>query len=194
MKWFSVHTSDITDAAYAQLYADLSPSRKARVDRQKQADARRRTLAGEWLMRRWLDENGLCAVRPASAENGRPYLPATAWHVSVAHCDELVVCAVSEAPIGIDVERIRPIDLKLARRVCVEEELIYLFGRTPTADDYVWCEDPDILTRFFEIWTAKEAHFKRCGTGITTLQSVNILPLKRQIFHQNGFLIQIIDE
>lgn len=195
MKWLYAHIADIPANEYDRLYAALSPSRRARVDRLKQSDDRKRSLAGEWLLKKLLrDAYGITDVVLETAPNGRPLLADSALYVSIAHSDGAVVCAVSDTPVGIDIERIRPIDLRLARRVCVAEEAAYLFGHAPTEADMRDTEDVALLTRFFEIWTAKEAYFKRCGTGITELKSVNILPLKRQIFHRDGYLIQIIDE
>ncbi len=195
MKWLYANIADVSAEEYDRVYAGLSPSRKARVDRMKQPDDRKRSLAGEWLLQTLLKQAyGITDAVLETASNGRPMLVGADLFVSIAHCDDAVVCAVSETPVGIDIERIRPLDLKLARRVCVEEETVYLFGHTPIEADYRYTDDAALLTRFFEIWTAKEAYFKRCGTGITELKSVNILPLKRQIFHQDGYLIQIIAE
>ena len=48
------------------------------------------------------------------------------------------------------------------------------------------------MQRFFEIWTAKEAYFKKCGTGITNLKSVNSLTLSRQMHILGDYILHII--
>ena len=88
-------------------------------------------------------------------------------------------------------ERIRPVDLRLCRHICVPEETAYLLGDCRESDDRE-CRDPEVLFRFFEIRTAKEAYFKKCGTGITGLKTVNILPLKRKIHRIEDYILQIL--
>lgn len=86
--------------------------------------------------------------------------------MNISHSGDMVVCAVDDRPVGIDIEQIRPIDLTVAKRICSVEELLYLFGHRPTEQDFTYTTDTEILARFFEIWTAKEAYGKCLGSGI----------------------------
>lgn len=58
--------------------------------------------------------------------------------------------------MGVDVERIRSADLKIARRFFTDNEYRYI---TKTGSD--------IDIRFFEIWTKKEAFIKYIGKGLS---------------------------
>jgi phosphopantetheinyl transferase len=49
-----------------------------------------------------------------------------------------------------------------------------------------------LLTRFFKIWTAKEAYFKQQGTGITDLKAVHYHDLAPLHFEEDGCMITII--
>ena len=146
-----------------------------------------RSLAAERLAQELLKKHYGTTAKLCCRENGQPYLEKCPLQVSLSHCDEMVACAVSELPVGIDIERIRPMDLRICRHVCVPEELGYL-----QAQRLEQCEDAAVLRRFFEIWTAKEAYFKKCGTGITDLKGVNILMLQRQVYTAGDYLIQIV--
>ena len=178
MYWLSCKLTDFSREEYDIAYKNLSPSRKDHIDRfQKEAD-RARSLAGELLAQKLLDRLGLAGTLHRD-EKGRPYLTGCDLFVSIAHCEDRVVCAADTKPVGIDIEKIRPIDVaSAARHVCAPEELDYL--------------QKDSLTRFYEIWTGKEAWFKKQGTGIQGLKGVNILSLERQVFYGDGFVIQII--
>lgn len=176
MKWLICRLSDFSQAEYDAVYASLSPSRKAHIDTFRHAGARQQSLAGELALRRLLAREGIDAT-PERLESGQPVLRECGLHVSISHCQELVACAISEDPIGIDVEQIRPIKPSMPERVCTAEEL-------------AWMQGSD--TRFFEIWTAKEAYFKMIGTGITDLRSVNILTLPRHVMREGDYLIQIV--
>ena len=102
-------------------------------------------------------------------------------------CKKAGMLEIGEEPVGIDIERIRPVKEGLCRRVCTPEELAYLQAAPEELSS-----DPASLRRFFEIWTGKEAYFKKCGTGITNLRSVNVLSLSRQVHTVEDYILQII--
>lgn len=185
MKWHSCRISDFTEKEYECAYRQLSPSRKAHVDRFRQPDDRRRSLAGEILAQKLLRQWGISDAVLETRENGQPVLSGCRLFVSISHCDDFVACALNDTPIGIDAERIQPRSPALAKRVCVPEELEYLQNAA---------SDEERLVRFYEIWTAKEAWFKKLGTGIQNLQSVNTLTLPRQVFRMEDYLVTILYE
>ena len=79
----------------------------------------------------------------AKDAGGRPFLPE--WpglFLSLSHTAGAAVLALSDAPVGVDVERLRAIPPRLGRRVGAE---------TPEA--------------FWRQWTAAEAEAKRTGRG-----------------------------
>lgn len=190
MHWAYCDTSDFSQDALDTAYRALSPSRKDHIDRLKKSEDRRRSLCAELLVQRLLQKYyslSHCVLH--RRENGAPYLTGCDLFVSISHCDEKIACAVSETPVGIDIEKVRPVDLKLCRHVCLPEETEYVLREHPEfADQH--CSNPDVLKRFFEIWTAKEAYFKKQGTGITDLKSVCILPLPRQLHQTADYIIQ----
>lgn len=92
---------------------------------------------------------------------GRPVLAGAGagLHVAVSHCRVGVVAvAVSRlAPVGVDVEVVRPFDWRpVAGRFMTEGELAWLDGLA----------EPDRLPAFLHLWTAKEAVGKAYGTGL----------------------------
>ena len=84
-------------------------------------------------------------------ENGEPYLPDAAYHISFSHKDELAVAALSLRPVGVDIENVL-----IPRNV---KRLSRLFHVS---------EEPESLYDFYRLWTSKEAVGKMQGTGITT--------------------------
>lgn len=184
MNWSYCKTEDFTPEDYAKAYAGLSPSRRTHIDGLKSEKARKQSLAGELLVQRLLAENyGITHAQLHRKDNGQPYLTGCTLHVSISHCEDLVVCAINESPVGIDAQKLRPMDLDISRHVCTEQERQYLFAPA---------EHTQQLERFYEIWTAKEGWFKKQGTGIKGLKTVNILPLDRQLFRLEDYLVQIL--
>ncbi len=192
MHWTYCDIDGVDAARLEQVYASLSLSRKAYIDRLQKPEDRTRSLVAELLAKQLLQTHyGISDAVLHRRPNGQPYLTGCDLQVSISHSHRLVACAVSTEPVGIDVEQMRPVSPSLCKRVCVEEELAYLL-RGACEIPAQGHQDPAFLQRFFEIWTAKEAYFKKCGTGITDLQSVNILTLNRQTHKIEDYILQII--
>ena len=178
MNWCLARISDFSAEEYAAVYETMSDSRKAHMSTFRHLGAKQQSLAGELLLRKLLRETGI--VTPIERlPSGQPVLQNEQAFVSIAHCDDHVVCAIHDRPIGIDIEKVTSVKPGLAERVCTPEELAYIQGNA---------------SRFFEIWTAKEAYFKMKGTGITNFQAVNTLTLPRKLIRQGEYLIQIVCE
>ena len=97
---------------------------------------------------------------------GKPYLKNNKnFHFNISHTKGLIVIAISNSPIGVDVELTRRFDLHIAKRFFTEYEIEYINGDTEK-----------MYQRFFEIWTKKEAYIKHNGKGLTIpLNSFNVL-------------------
>lgn len=99
-------------------------------------------------------------------EFGKPYIAAhPEWQFNISHADGMLAIAISNTGVGVDVERIRNADLKIARRFFTEQE-----------NKYIEVAKCDIEKRFFEIWTKKEAYVKWIGKGLNmSLNSFDVL-------------------
>ena len=191
MHWLSRKIHTFSPEVLQQVYLQLSPTRKTYIDRlHRQAD-KDRSLAAEALVYQLLEQQGITGAQLHRKENGQPYLTGCQLHVSISHSGDMVACAVSQESVGIDIEQIRPIKARLCHHVCTPAEMDYVWQGPPPADDTL-CQDPAVLTRFFEIWTGKEAYFKKAGTGITDLKSVNALclPCQKQILED--YILQVL--
>lgn len=191
MQWLSCRLDAFSPQERQQAYAQQSPSRAEYLARLRRQEDRDRSLTGQLLVRKLLVSMGITTGVLHRRPNGQPYLTGCRLHVSISHCDDVVVCALSDEPVGIDVERVRPIDLRLCEHLCTPEELSYILAGKPFPKEPL-CQDAAVSQRFFEVWTAKEAYFKKRGTGITDLKSVNILPLPRQIHRIDDYMVQIL--
>lgn len=101
-------------------------------------------------------------------ENGKPSLLShSEIQFNISHTRNAIVVAFSNEEIGIDIEKIRSTDLKIARRFFTPSELDYI----------LYNENPE--RAFYEIWTKKEAYIKYIGTGLSmALKSFNVLDEK----------------
>ena len=115
-------------------------------------------------------------------ENGKPYLKSHPdFHFNISHSKEKLAVAISDTPIGIDIEKLREPDFRVAKRFFTEREIGYV-GNNPN--------------RFFEIWTKKEAYLKFKGTGLKfPLSDFDVTKNTKIItFEKEGFLISLCSE
>lgn len=118
-------------------------------------DQKRQSAAAHALLKRALSQSGIDGA-VAREPNGKPVLAGRAdLHISITHCEGLVACSIDEIPVGIDAEKIRPFNERIARRVCSEEELVGI--------------ERDIYPArmFFRLWVLKESYGKALGVGIS---------------------------
>ena len=85
----------------------------------------------------------------------------------------MVVCVVNDNPVGVDIEKIRHVDLNTAKRIFSDEEIGYIFGSVPGIEDYRHYLNDAVLQRFFELWTKKEAYGKLVGMGLFAESNVD---------------------
>ena len=98
-------------------------------------------------------------------KNGKPYLqnhPGFLFNIS--HTRNAIAMAFANEEIGVDIEKIKSPDFKIAKRFFTSYEQDYILSH----------EYPE--RTFYEVWTKKEAHIKCVGTGLSTpLNSFNVL-------------------
>ncbi|GHU35541.1 hypothetical protein FACS1894105_04440 [Clostridia bacterium] len=99
-------------------------------------------------------------IEITAGEHGKPYVVGNYVHFSLSHSGDIIVCAVSDSPVGIDcecAERLADHNMKrIAKRFFTPDEIAYFDngGSESFAEK-----------RFLEIWTKKEAYAKYTGRG-----------------------------
>lgn len=193
MKIYKYRLSDFSDEAYDYWYGLLHTEKKLRVDEYRSADDKRRSVCAHMLAVRGISEHtGLSfdEVRLAEDENGKPFCKNANAFFSISHADDMVICAVSNEPVGIDVEKPISIKLSVTRRVCTPTELEYVFGYSPAEDDFKKAADEAQSRRFFEIWVKKEAFGKREGTGIAyNMKETELMHIP--CFYEDGYVFAV---
>ncbi|WP_438348551.1 4'-phosphopantetheinyl transferase family protein [Paenibacillus sp. FA6] len=91
-------------------------------------------------------------------KNGKPLLHGNdGLHFNNSHSGQWVLCALSDSPVGIDVELISDIDFDIAEHCFSEQECHDLYAhREDNRQDY-----------FFDLWTLKESYIKAVGIGLS---------------------------
>lgn len=118
----------------------------------------------EWILarvaaKRLAIQLGLCAEPGECVIPTRGVMPAlhihglvSALHLSISHSAQMAAAAISEAPVGIDIQVRRPIDAR-SRRFFLRDDEEAVLGS----------QDEDEL---LEVWSAKEAALKAGGVRL----------------------------
>ena len=159
------------EGAFAAAYAALPEWRRRKCDVFRFEADRWRSVAAWELLRRMLAEKGVSAeALPVSEDEfGKPtFEAALGIHFNLSHGGERVMAAVSDRPVGCDVERIVPFDEGVARECLTDRELTWVKRAQPGSD-----RD----RAFIRLWVRKEAYVKAVGKGLgIDLKSVSLLP------------------
>lgn len=144
----------------------------------RKPDDFQRSLLGEALARMLLSS---LTGKPAGmlplgrTEKGKPVLmDQNELHYNISHSGDWVVVAISNHEVGIDVEKIRDPDYRIAERFFSPLELGELNGLSGEARK----------NYFFDLWTLKESYLKLLGKGLT--QSLGSFTMTRR---NDGFKI-----
>lgn len=107
-------------------------------------------------------------------EYGKPYLASGDLFFNLSHCGDMVVCAVCDREVGVDIQRI-DYRKNVINKVCSQEEAAEI--RTPKD--------------FTKMWVLKESFAKCDGRGLSYgLKNINTKNLKdSEVFQIGDFLV-----
>ena len=107
---------------------------------------------------------------------GKPFLTNNPFmHFNISHAGHYIACAVSDKPVGIDIELIRTVDMAIVERFFTPDEKAYVIS-----DELERC--------FCEIWTKKESRTKFDGVGLhKPLPSFDVLENKEHLIYHKIF-------
>jgi 4'-phosphopantetheinyl transferase len=158
----------LTEASWEKHFRMLAKETQTRIMRYRRWEDRHARLFGSLLLmacfRIYGYEDAVDTLNHISvSENGRPLLEG-GIDFNISHSGGYVVCAASrDARVGIDIERMKPIEL-----------LDFKESFTPNQWDKIE-KAPDALTTFYMYWTAKESVLKADGRGIAiSLRAIDI--------------------
>lgn len=153
----------VDDAAARRLRALLDPSERARHDRLRMDDDRRRFVASHAAVRILVGaalRRDPHAVAFATGPYGKPFVPAEPLTFSMTHSGRFALVALAAAtPVGVDVEEVR----SFPDRDAIAERFFHPLEARELGTD---ANDVDEAA-FFRAWTRKEAVAKALGLGLS---------------------------
>ena len=170
---------DMTPWSEERLQMELSlvsEQRREKVMKMRNATAKQQSLTAYRLLQDMLCETYGITESPifCTLDNGKPViLGHEDIHFNISHCKKGVACAISDCPVGIDIECIpETVKESLAEYIFNDYELEMLH-HSPT---------PSVV--FTRLWTMKEAVVKLSGRGITG--KVQLRPLLQPVYENHS--------
>lgn len=159
-KVYAASISALNDRSLYEYYYNLQPpARKSKTDKLR-FDNDKLLCVGAWALLTHASENeGVTDISNIIYnENGKPcFYNNDSIHFNLSHSGKYVMCAISDKPVGCDVEKIESISLKVAEK---------FFSSKETAD-ILSCKDINQQKDlFFRYWTLKESYLKAIGKGL----------------------------
>lgn len=181
METVNLYLFDISSKTIEQLEQSpfLTPNNIKELSKITNEQTRKEKLASQILKNQYIGDYYL-------GEKGKPLSDKICFNISHSH--SLVVLAISEHPIGVDIELVRDTDEKLIKHTCSDEELKYIKGNK----------------EFYKIWTSKEALMKCIGDGINmNLKDIPALPISgsfeykensyyRKSLKHNNYILSVV--
>ena len=201
---FYYDINKMSDEIYFEELESLDYFRKKEILKKVDINDRKRSLAGDILTKKYLSKiYGVQKekIEIKKGEHGKPYVLNVPAHFNISHSGNYTVLAISDRPIGIDLEIIKDFSAILAKKLFNDDELRYIseIGSMKKKTLMQQC--------FYEIWTAKEAYLKYLGCGISggvnalsfTLCNNKLTPDKKDItlsydYSIPGAIVAIVTE
>ncbi|MGN0405879.1 MAG: 4'-phosphopantetheinyl transferase family protein [Bariatricus sp.] len=153
----------------------LAEERRKRYVKLRNEKARRECLAAGLLLRRVLGMHGVDLKTVHTSENGKPEAEGICFNLS--HSGNVVICAVSKANVGCDIEKVGSAPKRVAERFFCEDEISWIESFA----------NEEKNREFFRIWTMKESYLKMTGEGLrTALNSFRVLPDSMKISREGN--------
>jgi len=162
------NAASIGTAALSGWMAELPREKHARIERYRKDGDKALAIVAHRLLCYMLKTQ--CGIVPQAdqwrvGQNGKPYLLNADVHFNVSHSGEMVMCALHDMPVGIDIERMRMVSPNVPERIMSSEE------------KRVYDLSDDQCKLFFQIWTLKEAYIKYLGVGMRMpLRAITVYP------------------
>jgi len=158
----TVYIADCDELKNSELFnsslASVKEYRKEKINKLRFYKDKRLSLGAELLLINALDDVGIDYEKAEIilGENGKPYLSGNGIYYNLSHSGNLAVCAVSAEEVGVDIEKIEKVDLKIAKRVLSASEM---------KEFEMLCNDEEKKRELIRLWTLKESYMKYKGAG-----------------------------
>lgn len=154
LRLFSLKNTQFNDEEiFARHLASVDGARREKVNALVLREGKNASLAAGVILPLALRACGYGGgFKVGYGEFGKPFLiEPRGVHFNISHSGDYTVIAVSDGGVGCDIQRVKPVDPRVAERFFTEGE-----RRIIGCGDEIFCR----------IWAVKESYLKALGTGL----------------------------
>ena len=182
MEIFGVNIGGIkSEHSLNELIKLISDEKRNKIKLFRKKEDFLRSLTAELLIRVILVKKGLFQNKDIQFEfnnYGKPSLKNSSIKFNISHSGDWVVCAVSNGLVGIDIEEIRPHNVRTFKESLSVSEFNTLLNLS----------ENDRITLFYNLWTLKESFIKAIGeVPSIPLKSISFELNENEIIFINGY-------
>ncbi len=128
------------DAVFKFHYDQMSQQRKSKIDKLNIRESKNASLLAGILLNKLIEANNFSDYQIVQSDNGKPYEKNNKFFFSISHSKSMVAVAISDIPVGIDLE------------MNSRQEKKNIIKR--------FFNEDDMNKPFLEVWTQKESYTK----------------------------------
>ncbi|MGB9977984.1 4'-phosphopantetheinyl transferase family protein [Methanobacterium sp.] len=145
---------DVSELDFNRIKSSVSKTRIKKSSKYFHRKDRNLSLGVEVLLNHALNKIGINNPVFDIDKYGKPYLKNYSdVYFNLSHSQKYVACAVSDSPVGVDIEYIHDIDLNLSKHFFYGSEYEHILNNNNQNN------------AFFELWVLKESYMKMTGLG-----------------------------
>ena len=169
---YILDTTQLNNNELFSLWYDKMPEyRKKKIDAFRFMKDKKLSLGAGVLLYKCFEQVGISEPEIVYNKYDKPALAGNASvHFNLSHSGQIAVCAVSDQPVGADVEVKQHFEEHLVEQIYSQDEIQYVTSHFSDPDD-----------GYTLIWTVKESIMKYLGTGLSLVPENIKVDLERPI-------------
>ena len=182
----NINSIDYKQSDIQELLKNIHPRYREKYLRSKSERVRQQALLSGLLLHQEL--NLMANSKLIINEYGKPSLADESWHFSLSHSGDYVILAVSDTPVGADIEGTTKGTIKIARKAFPKKWVLELEKLDSVSS-------PDFQKEFSRYWTLYEASVKLMGCGFAKkVSDEDILQIASMAYttEQDHYIISIV--
>ncbi len=196
MKLLYDNINNYTDKNYKQFFSILSEQDKIKLNKLVKINDKKLMILSRVLFNKLLNDNyniDYTTIHLSYNEFNKPLT--NNFFFNISHKEDYSIACISTKKIGIDIEKIRNVDINTINYFC-----------TPSEKEYI-LNSSNKYKSLFEIYCLKEAYIKMLGTSLSNIKNIEFKIINNKIIctnHNNikmqliydidGYIVAIIEE
>lgn len=148
-----------------KITSDIKPRKLHKINKIKNKKYQKQKIISEYILMKGIKKYFELDYKQLDFKinkNGKPYIKNKKnLYFNISHSNDYCIGAFSNKKIGVDIEKIRKVNINIINKFATENEKKYILK-----------SKNNIIERLFEIYTLKEAYFKMKGKNLDNIKYI----------------------